>query len=668
MNKTQDITIPKNLCGDLRPYQQNGFKWRNGSVQSDMLYQLYSDMPQISVSCIIGMNGSGKTTLLDVLFRIINNFAAIVCKETKEYGTHIDTYEVEYAEGLNAKLFFEVEGNIGCIHSAYKMDDNKKPVVFVKTVNEEYARCSSVQFIDFLSILENLFYTIGINYSIHSMRFKDRSGLDEGYNQWMCNIYYNDQNYLVPLSFAPYRDNGMIDINKDDTVACRRLTTLSILLYSQGKQLIKGYNPQKIKYEIKETGRENNIPKNLVSLEMNKQALRNGIYYSCERIIKQFIRVWEASVLDIRCYDKDMKDVILESLACETTRICLTYPNYGKTFNLDSIARYEYGQKYKEALNDAHFDDVVQKIRNSIGKDPIVADIDQILTFISNKKIADKSGEILVNSLIINDKGGNNLYNSYDKLYRHLPPIFFDIELSFMKDGEEKNEVKISQMSSGEKQLLYSNSAVLYHIYNISNSQQDTRIIPYKHINIVLDEVELYYHPEFQRKYIASFIDMLAGLHIDKKRIQSINLVIATHSPFILSDIPKQNVLCLQNGEIVTIGKESYCANIYDLLNSSFFLYYPMGEVAKRTLDEVITDYNTYRKGIKHNSRIKGNPSFYKYLIRIISEPYLKETISTMLSNILGEKIYDKDKLVTRQEELERELKDITNQLSEIDE
>lgn len=675
IEKGCDTKVIKNLrpgwypFGDYdKPGRQNDFKWRNGSAQSDRLYQLYPDMPQISVSCIIGMNGSGKTTLLDVLFRIINNFSAIVCKETKEYGTPIDTYEVEYAEGLNAKLFFEVEGNIGYIHSTYKMDDNEKPLEFVKTVDEEFARNSSGHFRDFQSILENLFYTIGINYSIHSMRFKDRSGLDEGYNQWMCNIYYNDQNYLVPLSFAPYRNNGVIDINRDDTLAYRRLTTLSILLYSQGKQLIKGYNPQKIKYVIKETDRGNDIPKELVTLEMNKQALRNGIYYNCERIIKQFTRVWEASVLDLGCYDKDMKDIILESLACETTRICLTYPNYGKIFNLKSIFIHEDGQKYKEALNDAHFDDVVQKIFNSIGNDPIVADIDQILTFISIKKIIDKSGEILVSDLISNDKGENIIFNAYDELYRLIPPTFYDIELFSTRNGEDDKEINLSEMSSAERQLLYSNSAVLYHIYNLANTQQDTRIIPYKHINIVLDEVELYYHPEYQRTYIASFIDMLAGLHINKERIKSINLIIATHSPFILSDVPKENVLCLQNGKSQFLGKESYCANIYDLLNDSFFLDYPMGEVAKRILDEVIEDYNQHRRGIKYTSHIREKRSFYKYLINIISDPYIRETMSSMLSSILDEKLYDKYQLIERQEILRKELNEITNQLSEIDE
>ena len=132
--------------------------------------------------------------------------------------------------------------------------------------------------------------------------------------------------------------------------------------------------------------------------------------------------------------------------------------------------------------------------------------------------------------------------------------------------------------------------------------------------------------------------------------------------------MPKENVLCLQNGKSQFLGKESYCANIYDLLNDSFFLDYPMGEVAKRILDEVIEDYNQHRRGIKYTSHIREKRSFYKYLINIISDPYIRETMSSMLSSILDEKLYDKYQLIERQEILRKELNEITNQLSEIDE
>ena len=64
----------------------------------------------------------------------------------------------------------------------------------------------------------------------------------------------------------------------------------------------------------------------------------------------------------------------------------------------------------------------------------------------------------------------------------------------------------------------------------------------------MMDEAELYFHPEYQRKLIANMIDMVAACHINASKIRSVNLIIATHSPFVLSDIPKSRILYLQNG------------------------------------------------------------------------------------------------------------------------
>ena len=132
--------------------------------------------------------------------------------------------------------------------------------------------------------------------------------------------------------------------------------------------------------------------------------------------------------------------------------------------------------------------------------------------------------------------------------------------------------------------------------------------------------------------------------------------------------VPKENVICLCNGKSQTLGKESYCANIYDLLNDSFFLDYPMGEVAKRILDKIISEYDQYQNGIKFKSHIRENINFYKYLINIISDQFIKETITTMISSVWGDRLYDKSWFISRKTALEGELNKIINQLNEIDE
>ena len=74
--------------------------------------------------------------------------------------------------------------------------------------------------------------------------------------------------------------------------------------------------------------------------------------------------------------------------------------------------------------------------------------------------------------------------------------------------------------------------------------------------------------------------------------------MIATHSPFILSDIPKDNILFMQNGldykttmsedeEMEFKAFSTFGANYYDLLRNGFFLKeQPVGKFAARKIEE----------------------------------------------------------------------------------
>ena len=117
--------------------------------------------------------------------------------------------------------------------------------------------------------------------------------------------------------------------------------------------------------------------------------------------------------------------------------------------------------------------------------------------------------------------------------------------------------------------------------------------IQYRHVNIVFDEIELYFHPEMQRTFVSNLLDGLGQMKF--KQLRSIQIMLVTHSPFILSDIPRENVLFL--------GKDGYpkriedmCtfgANIHSMLKHSFFLYNgSMGEYAQNT--KIVDKLNFY--------------------------------------------------------------------------
>ena len=140
---------------------------------------------------------------------------------------------------------------------------------------------------------------------------------------------------------------------------------------------------------------------------------------------------------------------------------------------------------------------------------------------------------------------------------------------------------------------------------------------------------------------------------------QKLNLVFATHSPFILSDLPKESIIFLEKGKQVypfEDGKQTFGANIHTLLSHGFFMKDGlMGEFAKSKIDDVIKYLNNDKKSTITTDKDAQN------IIDIIGEPIIKRELQRMLKNKMElsnkteiDTIKDKIKLLTeRLEKLE---------------
>ena len=201
-----------------------------------------------------------------------------------------------------------------------------------------------------------------------------------------------------------------------------------------------------------------------------------------------------------------------------------------------------------------------------------------------------------------------------------MPPSIFRWVVKFRRK-KEKKLLSLRGMSSGEKQMLQSASYLLYHIKNLENIRMDNYRNPYHHINIVMDEAELYFHPEYQRKLIANMIDMIAACHINSSKIRSVNLMIATHSPFVLSDIPKNRILYLEDGKKIDRDQQTFAANFHELLYNQFFIDYTMGDVGKKAIQKIIETYEMVcrnRRADKDQNLLeiyRQSREYYKYVV-----------------------------------------------------
>lgn len=200
-----------------------------------------------------------------------------------------------------------------------------------------------------------------------------------------------------------------------------------------------------------------------------------------------------------------------------------------------------------------------------------------------------------------------------------MPPPIFSSEIIMKKDKDEV-EIPFYKLSSGERQFLFLMSSVIYHVMNIKSVP--TSRISYRYINVVLDEVELCFHPEYQRTFLYKLLQSIKRLHLNT--FCGFNIIITTHSPFLLSDIPQGNVLYLEDGHVVdkSYMQNPFAANVNDILRQSFFLKNGfMGEFAKQKVLKVLDDYK--------KKKLDANEA--NELVELIGEPLLKDRLSEVM-------------------------------------
>ncbi|ETJ46837.1 AAA family ATPase [Pseudoalteromonas agarivorans] len=153
---------------------------------------------------------------------------------------------------------------------------------------------------------------------------------------------------------------------------------------------------------------------------------------------------------------------------------------------------------------------------------------------------------------------------------------------------------------------------------------------------VLLDEIETSFHPEWQRKvisYLQRFIQYFCHFSLSKTQI-----IIATHSPFILSDTLNENVkyFNLEGNSSTPIimsgakdGKKSFAGNIHELLSDRFFMEATVGKHAENLISELQLFFSTTERNDIESSHDKKQSLIKTYeeaeaAIEQISDSVLK--------------------------------------------
>ena len=223
-------------------------------------------------------------------------------------------------------------------------------------------------------------------------------------------------------------------------------------------------------------------------------------------------------------------------------------------------------------------------------------------------------------------------------------------------------------LSSGELGLLES-FANLYMAKTVIEKRTGQGV-QRKNILLLLDEVDLGLHPEWQRRWISKALPFIEKIFDDKH----LQVIITTHSPIFLSDIYKENIIFLatENNEELnekTIEK-TFGQNIYTLFKNSFFLNDVMGEYAFNTIKDTI-EYLSFK--INSNSSYHRSESLYNNSDEIINEKTAKKVIDSIgepiIANQLKELFYrafpDKN---AKRTEIENRIAQLQKKLEQLEE
>ena len=634
-------------------------------LHEDVLYNDYfvgnKSNPTISVSAIVGENGAGKSSVIEFYIRLINNFAAATIGE---YEVNPGAQHLHFIDGIRGELYYMIDtipyklkienrnvalssysqrakmvGRPMVVYIPYNTEDifnnelsvnpyEEKELYPIEAYRSKKIRNRQVQNnID--ELYKHFFYTYVSNFSSYAYNTNDfanecnsdryeeliRKSKKKRYTieqkNWLNGIFHKNDGYQTPIVLAPFRNEGNIDINTENLLARERLLSLIIAPNSEFRTINGHLNITGFKLNLKNKKYDIKYLKQNIGFSRLQQ---KGYDDFRESIIKYWSDCISIDLLQYR--NRKFYDEAIGYLVCKTLKISKTYRQYNKFY------RDHYGISFK--INHDVLYDLIKRLY--LDKSHITKKIRQILGYIVYGIYDDITNE---NSIIdIAKIQTKNVFSQKSSFIYSIddlvPPPIFDVNIC-LRNNETGDDVQFETLSSGERQQVYSISSLLYHLSNINSVWFDTngQRVVYDHLNVILEEIELYFHPELQRTYLKRLFDGIK--QVDIPNIKSLNICFVTHSPFVLSDIPARNILALNKDirDKEKISLSTFGANIHEMLKNSFFLKNgSIGDYASWVIRQIIKSMQNNR-----NANIADNDLELHNIIMLIDEPIIRNVL-----------------------------------------
>ena len=602
-------------------------------------YMAGHSSPHITISSIVGENGAGKSSLIEFEMRLINNFSTILFGESAKVAgwPHLHFIDGVYGElyyllGKNVYRLCVANRNVKLYCYDCKEEEEDGSVVFNSPIdildgetvpewNPIRKIYSPAYFESLKNLLPRFFYTVVLNQSAYAYNTNDfesecngeeyeiEARQENNMNEkgaiipysiedrcWLSGLFHKNDGYQIPIVLTPYRCEGNYDINVENKLAYERLISIMVREDDAGR-VINGHL-RVTSFDLKRKPDQYDLDD--IHQKLGFKQFGSGDFEKMKSIL---LERWSVHVgFDIVANSRSYKyrTQAINYLVYKTLKIAITYDEYREF-------RYKYSFK-EEPFNESSFRELVEMTINN--NSHVTSKLYRTIAYLIwdiyeihgeakekplNVKISDVNEKWLKAFNEKRVKIDSNIGVSLITEAAILPP-FFDTAIGLV-ELNTGTYVPFESLSSGEKQQAYSTSSLVYHLKNldsVSDDNSSTDRVAYPYVQLILEEVELYYHPELQRKFIKNILDGIkqAGL----RHIRWISICVVTHSPFVLSDIPSYNVLALKKDGDEVLKLPCFASNIHEMLKLSFFMKDgTMGEVATWTTTRIAKCLRIYR-------------------------------------------------------------------------
>ncbi|MEE1133002.1 MAG: AAA family ATPase [Caryophanon sp.] len=360
---------------------------------------------------------------------------------------------------------------------------------------------------------------------------------------------------------------------------------------------------------------ENAIYDFLLSLKDNNilQVKETLYLIFIERFFTDFNRIFDAEFDSIKKFDADKLWEIKDFIDIEKNLLNLS------TYISEEINSLYFSDKHikNEVIKIEIFNTIFKQYMKlleyfiSVDFEDIAGETNSIFVF--KAKRGEKKTVTYIRMPILKISKENNeiarkFFNNYMGLRRNNKPLTFEWH----------------GLSAGETQLLNLFTGLSQAIKDIEKDQ----------ILILLDEVEISLHPMLQKQFMRMLMEILNKTA--EKYDTKIQVILTTHSPFVLSELPLHSLILLEKDheQKVQVKNElenlttTLGANIHELFSHSFFLTGGLiGEYAKERINEVANNLlgiesNLNKEDIRKFINQVGEPIIKSRLVELFEQKY----------------------------------------------